>query len=550
MSQDIEHSNDLTSTSSGCPFHRNLRESLQSPVVEMVLEPAPRKFSRRTALKLGAIGLASVATLGILEAGGVPVRFAQAAPPPPPRPHNPPPPNGNNPPPQRNAPPPPTAQTSASSLPSIQYDISAFIPPAQTIAGIPFRFGPVYTIFATARLNRTPSRNDQQLLSQTLNEIESSYPFSPSGAFVSVSYGLSYFNRLPASLVANNIPRLSDAPNRWALEEARPGPTDVSPANPGLTKKNFNVPVAIEHNDMLFTVRSDQLANLMDIFGWLTGSNTLAGHSLTSPSFNNLFSLTSTRLMFGQQGMPRQIANQHQLSYANRINPQSLMWMGFADQQVSGSGPAQITTFQGNNSAHLTTIRSGDYFIDGSIQHLAHDILDLAQFYDDKEPYTERVQYMFRSNPIPSTGNADQFTNGGGPTFLPNHYQGRDDALRNAQAVNTFQHEHRMGHLAALQRSSRAADGTPIHIRSDGPGFDSMDVPDGSNQPKLQFSIYIPTAEFFRVMRVNGASLDLVKANNVDEDDNGLERFITATRRQNYLVPSRQHRAFPLLELI
>jgi hypothetical protein len=28
-----------------------------------------------------------------------------------------------------------------------------------------------------------------------------------------------------------------------------------------------------------------------------------------------------------------------------------------------------------------------------------------------------------------------------------------------------------------------------------------------------------------------------------------LERFITATRRQNSPVPSRRHRAFPLLEL-
>jgi hypothetical protein len=31
--------------------------------------------------------------------------------------------------------------------------------------------------------------------------------------------------------------------------------------------------------------------------------------------------------------------------------------------------------------------------------------------------------------------------------------------------------------------------------------------------------------------------------------DNGLERFITATRRQNFLVPPRRHRAFPLIEL-
>jgi len=30
---------------------------------------------------------------------------------------------------------------------------------------------------------------------------------------------------------------------------------------------------------------------------------------------------------------------------------------------------------------------------------------------------------------------------------------------------------------------------------------------------------------------------------------NGLERFITATRRQNFLIPPRRNRAFPLVEL-
>jgi hypothetical protein len=87
-------------------------------------------------------------------------------------------------------------------------------------------------------------------------------------------------------------------------------------------------------------------------------------------------------------------------------------------------------------------------------------------------------------------------------------------------------------------------------MRVDGPGYDSMDVPGLSNQPKLQFSIYVPTSEFFRQMRVNAASLDLAEAYNVPEEDNGLERFMTATRRQNFLVPPRIHRAFPLVELV
>jgi hypothetical protein len=83
----------------------------------------------------------------------------------------------------------------------------------------------------------------------------------------------------------------------------------------------------------------------------------------------------------------------------------------------------------------------------------------------------------------------------------------------------------------------------------DGPGFDNMDVPGGSSQPKLQFTIFVPSADFFRSMRVNQASLDLQAQFGVDPSDNGLERFITATRRQNFLCPPRRHRAFPLVEL-
>jgi hypothetical protein len=50
-------------------------------------------------------------------------------------------------------------------------------------------------------------------------------------------------------------------------------------------------------------------------------------------------------------------------------------------------------------------------------------------------------------------------------------------------------------------------------------------------------------------MRVNAAAQDLQKNDNMDPGDNGLERFITATRRQNFLTPPRRHRAFPLVEL-
>ena len=177
---------------------------------------------------------------------------------------------------------------------------------------------------------------------------------------------------------------------------------------------------------------------------------------------------------------------------------------------------------------------------------------------------------MFRSNQlgtpngIPARGNADQYTNGGGPAYINNVFQGtgsaeaeaRDTAgtftSANATENATFTGEGRVGHIDALQRVSRAADTTPLHVRNDGPGLDSMDVPAfrtfpgsggvdvpaGSKQFKLQFLVFVPTADFFASMRTSQAAQDLQhEFLDNDDDDQGLERFITATRRQNFLAP-------------
>ena len=488
------------------------------------MERQTQRLSRRTMLKLGVAGVLGSEAALVDSLAWAPRRLAMAA----------------------------------TAPPDIQFDIGNFIAPAFTINGVLVRFGPVFTYFVPARLTRNPTKADQTVLASALNRIEQAYAFSPSGIFTFVSYGIPYFNRLPGgisgSFVSSRMPVVRDSffP---VLQEAVPSPTDVSTANPGITKQTFNVPVRIEANDVLFTFRSDTRANMDDVLAWLRGSNRLKGATVTSPAFNGLFSFQTTRLMFQQNGLPRSVANSAGLPFADRVNPQSPMWMGFADQQVNASGPAPICTFVGNASAALTTARPGDYFDNGSIQHLSHVIQDLAQFYANAqedpptgETFEERVQYMFRSNPMPSHGNDDQFTDGGGPAFLDNVFQGVNDAFANATG-QTETGEPRIGHESALQRSSRAADGTPIHIRMDGTGFDSMDVPNGTSPPKRQFTVFVPHAEFFRVMRVNQASLDFQTAFAVPEEDNGLERFITATRRQNFLIPPRRNRALPFTEI-
>jgi len=361
-----------------------------------LIEKLPKNpVSRRALLKLGLAGTAAATLAGIDALAWAPKRVAQAA-------------------------------SNATAFPDIQFDIGNFIAPAQTLNGIPFRFGPVYTVFLTAKVNLSFLKSDQADMNYALNTIEQFYPFSPGGVFTFIAYGIPYFRKLTGglngSLVSSRMPRLLSNTNRYVLEEAVPSPTDVSSQNPTITKATFNVPVAIESNDLVFTFRSDSLNNINDVVNWLLGSDVLRGSLVFSPdfAFNGLLTFTTIRTQFTQIGLPRQVANQNNLPYATRVNSQTPMWMGFSDQQVSASGPAAITTFLGNSSAHFTNAVSGSYFDNGSIQHLSHLIQDLAPFYANDEPFLERVQYMFRSCPIPSRGNTDQFANGGGGAFLAN----------------------------------------------------------------------------------------------------------------------------------
>jgi hypothetical protein len=490
------------------------------------------------------------------------------------------------------------------SFSDVQFDIGRFINPSQTISdgagNVTIQFGPVFSLFLPATLSRTPNRTDQTTLANALNTIEASFAAGPSGLLItSVSYGLPYFNRLPAALVQANIPRLASNTSRSVLEEAKPTSTDVvngvvggpNALIPNVTKDRFNVNVRIETNDILFHFRSDSMSNLTSVQNWLQGSNSLAGRTVASPNFGGLLRFQTPRVQFVQTGLPRSVANANGFEFTGRMNPRSPMAMGFADQQVDSSGPAAIVTFVGNSSARLTTARAGDYFDNGSIAHFSHVIEDLYQFYatenqdsrrPDAETFQEHVQYMFRNNQlgtahgVPAEGNSDQLTDGGGPAFINNVFQGTGSAAAGAQdsagqfgpnnqSINaTFTGLGRVGHESALQRVSRASDGTPLHIRMDGPGFDGMDVPAfrtfpgsngvnmaaGSNQFKLQFLMFVPTADLFDRMRTAQSAQDLQHQflDDVD-DDNGLERFITTTRRQNFLVPPRRHRSMPLVEL-
>lgn len=513
---------------SKCPVAHNARTPTQhaEPPPAILSRPVPR----RTVLRTGGAIAGAVGTLALLEGLAVlPERVAAAEP-------------------------------DTLAVPDIQFDIAPFMPPARTIDGVPLALPPVHTAFVTARLARRPTTFDQIRMENDLRTIEAAYPYSPSGVFTHVAFSDNYFARFPRLVVAAAMPRTlsGDEP---VLKRSVPGPTDVAPGSRvlELRRPEFTVPVRMESNDLLFTVRGDNPTVVTDVVRWLSGSNRLAGRLVASPAYVAGMTVTSTRAMFVQQGLPRSIADNQGLSFASFVNPFSPMWMGFFDQQVDASAPAQDVTFAGGHGIRLTTADPGSYFDNGSVQHLSHLLLDLQQFYvdgrepeepvDHRENFDERLQYMFESPSQVAEDPDDPFTDGGGPrdldargAALPNVFRGAGYARESAVQFG------RMGHLSQLHRTGRTADGRPIHLRIDGPGFDALDTTTGRNTPKLQFSGFFPSADFFAELRRSQASVDLLEEFDLEEEDHGIERFITATRRQNFLIPPRRHRAFPLAE--
>jgi hypothetical protein len=127
-----------------------------------------------------------------------------------------------------------------------------------------------------------------------------------------------------------------------------------------------------------------------------------------------------------------------------------------------------------------------------------------------------------------------------------------------------------VGHNGMLQQASRLSGdiidnygrlrpkGTAVPIRED---FNTLDNPFASppsGKPAaagLHFAVFVPASRLFHNARLamDGILPDTDHTNlrgTIDDAHNGINSFMAATHRQNFLVPPRAHRSFPLAELL
>jgi hypothetical protein len=399
--------------------------------------------------------------------------------------------------------------------------------------GVAVLVPPLHHEVVTARLDVDPSdRLDaQKEFESLLATIEGDYPSSPAGLGVTVGWGLPYFRRFVPAETRRYLPRDVRA-GKPALLDARRFPSD-----PKAT--------VLEANDLVIQLRSDVRPNIDAAVAQLRSSK--------------LFTVTSLRRGFvgggfeGRQSLPKQMAMAANIPGAELIPDTSELFLGFTSTQKAGMGPGKIANFE---TLGYIDLRGSDYFRHGTHMHLSHISEDLETWYLNFQ-YSQRVATAFRPY-LKVPENAQTVPQG------PKQVQSVSDVTRD------FESSGQIGHSASIQTTSRLqhdvvgpdgtryAKGAATPVRAD---FNTLDNPFFySERPEelqsgpaagVHFIVFNPSSDDFNRNRLamDGVLPGKRLALSPGGRGQGFNSVLQTTHRQNYLVPPRVHRSFPLAEL-
>lgn len=400
----------------------------------------------------------------------------------------------------------------------------------------------VVTAKVTVEASRRELRGARDTLEQVLQRLERRYDVTPAGLAVTVAWGLPYFRRYMPELAGKHIPvdlrasRSKEAPVSAVLD-AR-----LFPSDPERT--------ILETNDVAILLRSDEREHVAD------GARTIFDE------VRDVFELTSIRKGFqgggfgGGTSLPKAMATAAGIPGADLIPDTAQLFLGFTSTQTHTQGQSAIANFE---TLGLVDVREG-YFRGGTNLHLSHIYEGLEAWYLDFD-FRERVDTTFR----PRLEAKD-----GAQTLR----QAPEDAAGEADVEADFRRFGAIGHGASIQPTSRlqmdirGADGklyrkgNAIPLRAD---FNTLDNPffwtadpdrdrfDERAAAGVHFLTFNPSSDDFSRNRLamdgvlpGGAKLPLRPRSRAQ----GLNSVLETTHRQNFLVPARARRSFPLVELL
>jgi hypothetical protein len=389
---------------------------------------------------------------------------------------------------------------------------------------------PLHHEILTARVNtdRADLLGAQGELESLLGGLERDYAPTPAGLGITVAWGKPYFDRLVPDAAARRLP--------YDRRAGRPVLLDA------IRFQSDPVDTRLEENDVAILLRSDVRAHIDDATKRIRDSK--------------LFTFASIRRGFagggfeGAQSLPKQMALAAGVPGADLIPETSELFLGFTSTQKAGMGPGPIANFE---TLGYVDFRGSDYFRNGTHMHLSHIHEDLEAWYLNFD-FDERVATAFRPN---LSVKQDTQT-------VP---QGPKDVSTEGDVHRDYTSSGRIGHSAAIQTTSRldrdfvAVDGTmypkgtAIPVRAD---FNTLDNPfNWSVRPDeigvtpaagVHFVVFNPTSDdFFRNRRAMDGVLPGGKiAFEPRARGQGFNEVLSTTHRQNFLVPPRRNRSFPL----
>jgi hypothetical protein len=405
---------------------------------------------------------------------------------------------------------------------------------------------PLHHEVVTAKLRTGASTSElqeaQAELEAVLRRLDDQYEPTPAGLGVTVAWGLPYFRRYVAPQASRHLPvdRRASASARKrvrALEDAVRFPSDPPET-------------ILEENDVAVLLRSDSLASIAD------------GSKAIFDDLEGMFRVTSIRRGFvgggfdGSRSLPKRMAMAAGVPGADLIPDTAELFLGFTSTQKAGLGPSRIANFE---TLGYVDLGLGRYFQHGTHMHLSHLFENLEAWYLNFD-HRERVETTFHPGlEVP----VEQLT-------VP---QGPEDVQTTAEVSADYAATRRIGHSGSIQPSSRLtedvtgpdgtryATGTAIPQRAD---FNSLDNPffwtahrdrdRFAPEPAagLHFVTFNPSSDDFKRNRLamDGVMPDgTVLAFEPRSRGQGFNAVLQTTHRQNFLVPPRAHRAFPLAEL-
>jgi hypothetical protein len=416
----------------------------------------------------------------------------------------------------------------------------------RTDNGVEIVVPPLYHEIVTARLatGQSPATllGARDELARALGSIEAGLPAGPSGLLATVAWGVPYFR--------DHLPRLKDG-RRFP---------DYLPVDFGASRRlGRRVPALVdavrfpsdpetavlESNDVAVLLRSDVRRNV-----------TTAREQLLR-RLEGVLRPTSIRSGFVGAGLPKRLATAAGIPGAGAIPDDAQLFLGFTSTQRSALGPRRIANLEGLRG--VTDQWPGGYFRHGTVMHLSHLFEDIDAWYSSRD-YLFRVWATFRAGLTPPEGTL---------TFP----EDASVVQTEKEVADDFVTMGIVGHSASLQPQSRLASdtidnygdrynaGTSLVQRAD---FNTLDNPFSWTADKradrwraepaagLHFVSFTATSSIFeRVRKAMDGHYPDGKGTGLDPRDAelGMNSVLHTTHRQNFLVPPRARRSFPLAEL-